>query len=241
MKSDKIQSLFATALETYAPVEGQPLDPDLSTLQEMLTVLLMPITYDGEKCIHNLVCLIMDEDAYKTRHGANFPTPSRPAIYDVNIPINASNAVRVYREAYHTAKKEDYRLLVSTKRGSSKFILAIVEDTWVRKLRNPDLFYTAVKPRALLAHLQAMCVGLHATDVLNIQNNMQTYHEDMEGIPTYINKLEDAQKQSNRAGNPITDPTLLIFAANAMLRTDRFPRANEIWEDLPGADRTWVR
>ena len=26
-----------------------------------------------------------------------------------------------------------------------------------------------------------------------------------------------------------------------MLRTDRFPRANEIWEDLPGADRTWVR
>ena len=41
-----------------------------------------------------------------------------------------------------------------------------------------------------------MCVGLHATDVLNLQNEMQTYHEDMEGIPKYINKLEDAQKQS---------------------------------------------
>ena len=26
-----------------------------------------------------------------------------------------------------------------------------------------------------------------------------------------------------------------------MLRTDRFPRANEIWEELPGADRTWER
>ena len=26
-----------------------------------------------------------------------------------------------------------------------------------------------------------------------------------------------------------------------MLRTDRFPRANEIWEDLPVADRTWVK
>ena len=26
-----------------------------------------------------------------------------------------------------------------------------------------------------------------------------------------------------------------------MLRTDRFPRANEIWDDLPGADQTWVR
>ena len=112
---------------------------------------------------------------------------------------------------------------------------------WVRELCDPDIFYTAVKPRALLAHLQTLCVGLHATDVLNIQNEIQTYHEDMEGITTYINKLEDAQKQSNRAGNLIADPTLLLFAANAMLHTDRFPRANEIWEDLPGADRTWIR
>ena len=84
-------------------------------------------------------------------------------------------------------------------------------------------------------------MGLHATDIMNLQNEIQTYHEDMEGIPAYINKLEDAQKQSNRAGNPITDPTLLLFTANAMLRIDRFPRANNIWEELPGADRTWER
>ena len=123
----------------------------------------------------------------------------------------------------------------------TKFILAVVEDTWVRELRDPDLFYTAVKPRALLSHLQAMCVGLHATDVLKTQNEIQTYHEYMEEITTYINNLEDSQKQSNREGNPIMDPTLLLFTANAMLRTDRFPRAKNIWEDLPGADRTWAR
>ena len=86
-----------------------------------------------------------------------------------------------------------------------------------------------------------MCVDLHATDILNPQNEMQTYHEYMEGIPEYINKLEDAQKQSTRAGNPITDPTLLLFAENVMLRTDRFPGANKIWEELTGADRTWAK
>ena len=79
-----------------------------------------------------------------------------------------------------------------------------------------------------MAHLQTFCVGLHATDVLNLQNETQTYYEEMEGIPTYINMFKDAQKQFNRAGNPITDPTLLLFASNAMLRTDQFPRANEI-------------
>ena len=241
LKSDKIQSLFATAIEAYAPVKGQPSDPDLSTLWEMLTALLPPIAYDGEKGIHNLVGLIMNEDAYKTCYGAKFPTPARPAIYDVKIPINASNAVRVRREAAHTAKKEDYMLFAATERKSTKVILAIVKDTWVRELRDPNFFYTAVKPRALLAHLQTLCVGLHAMDVLNLQNEMQTYHEEMEGITTYINMLQYTQKQSNRAFNPITNPTLLLFAANAMLRTDRFPRANEIWEDLPSYDRTWAR
>ena len=105
MKSDEIKSLFATTLETYAPVEGQPSDPDLSTLWGTLTVIFLPITYDGEKGINNLVGLIMDEDAYRVRNGANSLTPSRPAIYDVDIPIDASSAVRVRHEAEHTAKK----------------------------------------------------------------------------------------------------------------------------------------
>ena len=183
----------------------------------------------------------MNEDAYKTRYGANFLTPARPAIYDVEIPINASNAVRARSEAAHLAKKEDYRLFSAANRESTKFIIAVVEYMWVRELRDPDIFYTAVRPRALLAHLQELRVGLHATDVLTLQNEMQTYHEDMEVIPTYVNKLEDAQKQSNRAGNPITDTTLLLFASNAMLRTDRFPRSNEIWEDLPSDKQTWAR
>ena len=71
----------------------------------------------------------MDEDAYKSRHGANFPTPSCPAIFDFDIPIDASNAVHVHREAGHTAKKEDYRLFAAAERESSKFILVVVKDT----------------------------------------------------------------------------------------------------------------
>ena len=63
----------------------------------------------------------------------------------------------------------------------------------------------------------------------------------MEGILKFINKLEDSQNQSNRAGNAITDPTLLLFAANTMLRTDRFPRVNEKWEELASSNRNWTK
>ena len=62
MNLDKIQSLFAAQLETYAPIEGQPSDPDLCALRETLMALLLPISYDGENGVHNLVGLIMNED-----------------------------------------------------------------------------------------------------------------------------------------------------------------------------------
>ena len=39
----------------------------------------------------------------------------------------------------------------------------------------------------------------------------------MEGIPEYVKVLENAQKRSKRAGNPITEDTLLLIATNAML------------------------
>ena len=55
----------------------------------------------------------------------------------------------------------------------------------------------------------------------------------MEGIPEYVNALEDVQKRSKRAGNPITEETLLIIATNTMILAERFSRADEIWEDLP--------
>ena len=63
--------------------------------------------------------------------------------------------------------------------------------------------------------------------MLTPQNKMQRYHLDTEGIPEYINALEDSQNQSNRAGNPITNTTLLLIATNTILYTERLPRAEK--------------
>ena len=67
---------------------------------------------------------------------------------------------------------------------------------------------------------------------------MQRYHLKVEGIPEYINMIEDAQKQAGRAGQTIANETLLLFAMNAILTTERFTRANKDWEDCTGSDKT---
>ena len=52
--------------------------------------------------------------------------------------------------------------------------------------------------------------------------------------------LEDAQRQAGRAGRAISDETLLLFALTTMLTRERFPRANDAWEDRAEIDKTWA-
>ena len=75
--------------------------------------------------------------------------------------------------------------------------------------------------------------------MLALKNEIQHYHLDMEVIPKYINTIEDSHNKSKRAGNPITTATLLLIGTNAMLFTDRLPRAEKIWEDLRKDKKDW--
>ena len=92
----------------------------------------------------------------------------------------------------------------------------------------------------MCANLQAGFTGRHALELLAQHNRIQRYHLEVEGIPKYINMLEDAQKQAGRAGRTITDENLLLFAATTMLTTTIFPRANKDREDWAEPEKTWT-
>ena len=72
---------------------------------------------------------------------------------------------------------------------------------------------------------------------------MRDYHHTAEGIPEYINMLEDAQRSALRidANNPITNASVLVIATSAFLKDNRFPRTSEDWEDLSSTEKTWVQ
>ena len=100
------------------------------------------------------------------------------------------------------------------------------------------MLYTKVAPKDIFAHLQAGCTGWNALDLLALHNEMQRYHLEVEGIPEYINMLEDAQRQDGRAGRTTADDTLLLFASTAILTSERFLRANDDWEERAERDKT---
>ena len=116
-------------------------------------------------------------------------------------------------------------------------MLAVVANTCVRELRDSDTIYTEVGLEDLFAHTKEGCTGRHALNLLALHNDMQRYHLEVEGIPEYITILKDAQRQAGREGRTITDDTLLLFASTAMLTNERYPRANDDWEDRSERDR----
>ena len=67
------------------------------------------------------------------------------------------------------------------------------------------------------------------------------YHLEHEGVPEYINALEDAQKMTALwdKSNEIADGTLLLIASMSILKSQRFPRAKEKWENLTKDAQKW--
>lgn len=240
MSPEEIVAKFAEALEQFEPVVGQPTDSDLNRIREVLVQILLVIPYDEAEGIHNLIGLIEEDGKYQAAYTKPFVRPTKLPIYDSAIPEDAKAVVRARMEAEHKAKRQDHVTCETAEREAREFVLNVVEDTWVRELKDDSTFYAKVRAKKVLQHLQGTCTGLHALDVLALQNEMQQYHLEAEGIPEYINLLEDAQKKATRAGNPITDATVVIIATNAMLGTEQFPRANDDWEEMDPSLRSWT-
>ena len=133
--------------------------------------------------MHNLVGLIWLEASYITRYGAAFPKPARVGDYDPFVNNNTTAVVRARTEAAHKAKRTNRATYKTARRETVQFILAVVDNTWVRELRDTETLYTKVAPKALLSHLQAGCPGRHALNLLALHNEMQRYHLEVQGIP----------------------------------------------------------
>jgi hypothetical protein len=111
---------------------------------------------------------------------------------------------------------------------------------WYNDLKGTNTFFTKVTACEIIAFLDANSEGLHAIDMISLRTNMHNYYTQADGIPQYINMLEDAQKKATRANMPIADVELVMMASAAVLAAQHFLRKVNDWEGLPSASRMWL-
>ena len=242
MTPEEITALFTAASAHFTPIAGNPSDDDLTDMREILMPLLLGIPYDetGPHPRHNLIGLIEATATYTNDWGAAFPIPARPASYDPAIAADATPVVRARMEAAHTLRLQDYASHEAAERGTAKFIRDAVDELWYKDLKHHRSFYNSVTAKQLMDHLDANCGGLHPVDLINLPTEMMTFYATAEGIPEYINKLEDAQRKLARANLPMQDVQLLAIASTAVLAAQHFPRATDEWEAMAPALKTWA-
>jgi hypothetical protein len=231
---------LATATSAFLPIAGQPTDDDLVRINDALAPILLKVTYDRANGIQNLWGLIANANKYLHHYGLAFARPATcPAVYGPAIAEGASRVERTRTEAAWAARIQDYEAYKAVEAGVKTFIEAVVKDTWIRDLRNPETFYSNVTALALLNHLRDRSGSLHAPDMVSLTIQMSQYYEGTPIIPEYIQLLKDAQRKAARASLPVTNQTLTILASTALLAADTFPRTTILWEELAPVDKTW--
>jgi hypothetical protein len=239
MTPKAITSALAAAQVLFLPIDGQPFDDDLVRLSDTILPILLKATYDRVSGVHNLWGLVASAGCYLHHYGAPFVRPAtRPACYDPAITVEASRVNRVCSETTWAALLQDYEAYKAAERGVKVFIEAVVNDTWICNLCNPEMFYSNVTALNIFNHLRKRSSGLHALDMVLLTIQMSQYYKGTPDIPEYIFLLKDAQRKAARARLPVSNQTLTVLASTALLAANTFPHTTELWEELDPANKT---
>ena len=133
---------YLAALDNFEPITDQPSDSDLTRLREAIAPLLLQIPYDETGGTHNLIGIVCAKPAYLKRYGKAFPEPTMVGAYNLKIDDDATAIVRASFEAAHKARRADRATQDTARQETTQFMLAVVADTWVRELRDPETIYT---------------------------------------------------------------------------------------------------
>ena len=132
MTPEEIVAKFAHSLKQFEPISWQPSDSNLTRIREVIAPLLLHIPYDETGAVHHLISLIRPEAEYITHYGAAFPEPARVGAYDPSINDDTTAVVRARTEAAHKVKRADRATYETARHETAQFILAVVNNTWVR-------------------------------------------------------------------------------------------------------------
>ena len=80
--------------------------------------------------------------------------------------------VRARKESFHKACIFDFPTYEAAELETGKFVLSIIEYTWVHEFKRAKTYYTLVAAGEVIIHHQEMCGGIHDLGLLTLQNYM---------------------------------------------------------------------
>ena len=167
--SSDIISLFNKARESYTPISGPTTDENMVNFREAILTILYSIYRGADAgCLSGLIFTDVEYKGSLVTTASFDPMIGAFKLYDPSIKYDATDGLRKKMEREWTARLATQLLIRACKMGCRSFILKFIEDNWVRRLRDPDSFYTRVFPRDLLNLLTTHKGGLERADAVTM-------------------------------------------------------------------------
>ena len=96
---------------------------------DTLAPILIVTPSDEANQAHNILGIIATSIGYLRKYSVAFPKPDRPQPYP-NMADDSTNLVRARGEAKHKALTVEYELYRAAMRGTTEFLLHVIEETW---------------------------------------------------------------------------------------------------------------
>ena len=94
--------------------------------------------------------------------------------------------------------------------------------------------------RDFFTRLKGSSGGLEATDIVSLLLATLGWWAKDPRVPEYVNRLEEAQRNSIRALLPIDEKCRTAIATGSLLVAGSFPKQQPVWYSLPRANKTWT-
>jgi len=240
--------LIATASENFTPIVGKPTDNDIFNITKVLYPLLHSLKYDKFTVAgagvqdDNLIGLLQLDTIYAAARGGAFARPANPGPYDLTIPDDATPVVRNRMEAAHMVLINDFNTFEAAEEGIKAFLLANINKTWLKPLRDATTFFNNVTAYTMLEFLRTNSGGLHDVDLATLPSTCYTTTPPRKAYPSseFILKLEHSREKLEWGGVPMSDATLLATAHSQVMASQHYPEAWRKWERMAPAAKTWV-
>ena len=124
--------------------------------------------------------------------------------------------------------------------GYQSLILKVVEDTWVRRLRDPDSFYARISPRDILDLLAMHSGELERADIVSMFVAIHLWRAEDPHVPKFFNRSNNAQKKATFTSLPIMDDWLVAMSTSTLLSENSFTNNGPSWDGLFPSAQSWT-
>ena len=164
----EIIRLFQSAADKQSKVDGPPNDDHTMIFKEDLLDATFQITFEGTDSGDPSGAILSD---------AKYKSANATAVsYDRHLAARANYDASIFdNDPTHRSNKENWSARTQNQsrkraieRGVCTYLLALVNETWLRPLKNEITFYTKVTPIKMLVQLTTASGGLERINIVDL-------------------------------------------------------------------------